>query len=99
KDEADAFPSEFGGSFFIHLIDPPLSPAQFALLDALYQANGMLVARAEIIAAVWPGVDPAGVSDEAVDGLVKRLRQHLRGSQGSQLLQSERGRGLRLVRM
>lgn len=80
------------------LIDPPLSPAQFALLDALYQVDGRLLPRAEIIAAVWPGVDPAGVSDEAVDGLVKRLRQRLRPSQGNQLLQSERGRGLRLVR-
>lgn len=80
------------------LVDPPLSPAQFTLLDALFQANGRLLSRSEIIAAVWPGVDAAGVSDEAVDGLVKRLRQRLRGSQGSELLQSERGRGLRLVR-
>ncbi len=80
------------------LIDPALSPAQFTLLDALYQANAKLLSRSEIIAAVWPGVDPAGVSDEAVDGLVKRLRQRLRGAQGTDLLQSVRGRGLRLVR-
>ena len=78
-------------------IEPPLSPAQFTLLDALFQAEGRLLSRSQIIAVVWPGVDPAGVSDEAVDGLVKRLRQRLRGAQGSEMLQSERGKGLRLV--
>ncbi|NMB67261.1 MAG: FHA domain-containing protein [Chloroflexi bacterium] len=80
-------------------IEPPLSPAQFTLLDALFQAEGRLLSRSQIIAVVWPGVDPAGVSDEAVDGLVKRLRQRLRGAQGSEMLQSERGKGLRLVRL
>lgn len=80
------------------LVEPALSPAQFALLNALFQAEGRLLSRSQIIAAVWPGVDPAGVSDEAVDGLVKRLRQRLRGSHGENLVQSERGKGLRLVR-
>lgn len=80
-------------------IEPALSPAQFTLLDALFQAEGRLLSRSQIVAVVWPGVDPAGVSDEAVDGLVKRLRQRLRGAQGSEMLQSERGKGLKLVRM
>lgn len=79
------------------LVEPALSPAQFTLLDALYQANGQLLSRSQIVAAVWPGVDPAGVSDEAVDGLVKRLRQRLRVTEGDDLLQSVRGRGLRLL--
>lgn len=80
-----------------NLVQPALSPAQYTLLNALYQGNGRLLSRSEIIAAVWPGVDPAGVSDEAVDGLVKRLRQRLRSAQGGDLLQSVRGRGLRLL--
>jgi len=79
------------------LVVPALSPAQFILLNALYQAGGQLLSRSEIIAAVWPGADPSGVSDEAVDGLVKRLRQRLRGAHGSDKLQSVRGRGLRLM--
>lgn len=79
------------------LVEPALSPAQFTLLDALYQANGQLLSRGEIVAAVWPGVDPSGVSDEAIDGLVKRLRQRLRGTHDNDLLQSVRGRGLRLL--
>jgi len=79
------------------LVAPALSPAQFILLNALYQADGQLLSRSEIIAAVWPGADPSGVSDEAVDGLVKRLRQRLRGARGSDKLQSVRGRGLRLL--
>jgi DNA-binding response OmpR family regulator len=80
-------------------IEPALSPAQFTLLDALFQAEGRLLSRSQIVSVVWPGVDPAGVSDEAVDGLVKRLRQRLRSAQGSEMLQSERGKGLKLVRM
>lgn len=80
------------------LVEPALSPAQFILLDALFQANGQLLSRSQIVTIVWPGVDPSGVSDEAVDGLVKRLRQRLRASKGSDLLQSERSKGLRLVR-
>jgi DNA-binding response OmpR family regulator len=79
------------------LVTPALSPAQFILLNALYQADGQLLSRSEIIAAVWPGADPAGVSDEAVDGLVKRLRQRMRGARGNDKLQSVRGRGLRLL--
>ncbi|WP_075075330.1 FHA domain-containing protein [Longilinea arvoryzae] len=80
-----------------NLVEPALSPAQFTLLNALYQAAGRLLSRGEIVSAVWPGVDPAGVSDEAVDGLVKRLRQRLRSAEGGDLLQSVRGRGLRLT--
>lgn len=79
------------------LVEPALSPAQFTLLNALYEADGQLLSRSEIIAAVWPGADPSGVSDEAVDGLVKRLRQRLRGAHGNDKLQSVRGRGLRLL--
>ncbi len=79
------------------LVEPALSPTQFTLLNALYQANGRLLSRGEIVSVVWPGVDPAGVSDEAIDGLVKRLRQRLRSAKGGDLLQSVRGRGLRLL--
>ena len=60
------------------LVDPPLSPAQLTLLGLLYRRAGQIVSRADIIAAVWPEDDPAGVSEEAVDGLIKRLRARLR---------------------
>lgn len=35
-------------------VDPPLSQAQFRLLDLLMQANGAVCTRDQIMAAVWP---------------------------------------------
>jgi len=63
------------------LVEPALSPAQFTLLALLYHSAGQVVSRAQIVAAVWPDVDAAGVSSEAVDGLIKRLRKRLRDTQ------------------
>lgn len=79
-------------------VKPPLSEAQFILLDLLYHAQGRIVTRDEIIAAVWHNVDSAGVSEEAVDGLIKRLRKKLRADSNTpDYLQVIRGRGLRLI--
>lgn len=81
------------------LVDPPLSPAQFTLLECLYQRADQIVTREEIITAVWPDVDPSGVSKEAIDGLIKRLRQRLRQTQPKkEYIQVIRGHGLRLNR-
>lgn len=81
-------------------VEPPLSPAQHALLSILYQAEGNVVSRAEIIAHVWQGVDPKGVSKDAVNGLIKRLRAKLRKIQPDQeYIEVLRGYGLRLVQV
>jgi hypothetical protein len=56
---------------------PPLSTAQYDFLALLADEPGRVYSRAEIIAAVWPGSDPAGVSDDAIDALVRRLRHRL----------------------
>jgi DNA-binding response OmpR family regulator len=56
------------------------------------------VDRNTIVAAVWPNDEPAGVSEEAIDGLIKRLRARLRETQPtSDYLRVIRGRGVRLV--
>ena len=79
-------------------VTPSLSEAQFTLLRLLYRANGGIISRAEIVSAVWPLANPDGVSEEAVDGLIKRLRRRLRQTQPQQeYLQVIRGRGLRLL--
>ena len=79
-------------------VEPPLSPPQYALLNLLYRSAGQVFAREEIIAAVWPDVLPQGVSEEALDGLVKRLRARLRQAYPEQdYLEAVRGHGLRLV--
>lgn len=78
------------------LISPRLSPAQYALLQLLMSQVGRIYSRQDIIAAVWPNA-PAGVSDEAVDALIKRVRQRLSEvPNGAQYLITLRGRGVML---
>ncbi len=57
-------------------VDPPLSPPQFRLLELLYRSSGV-VTRDEIASHVWPGTDGIGVSDQAIDALVRRLRDRI----------------------
>ncbi len=77
-------------------VDPPLSAAQYALLALLYRAPGKIFSRDEIIAAVWPSEDPSGISEEAIDGLIKRLRSRLRDAQSDQeYIAVVRGQGIR----
>jgi hypothetical protein len=79
-------------------VEPPLSSAQLALLRLLYARLDQPVSHAEIIAAVWPDVDPAGVSKQALDGLIKRLRKRLRdASPEHDYIQVVRGYGRKLV--
>jgi DNA-binding winged helix-turn-helix (wHTH) protein len=58
------------------ILDPPLSPAQFVLLTSLISAEGDVITRDEVIKAVWPDA-AGGVSDQALDALVYRLRERL----------------------
>ncbi len=60
------------------LLDPPLSHAQFTLLALLAGQPGRVYSRDEVIAAVWPEDSAEGVSDEAIDALVRRIRLRLR---------------------
>jgi DNA-binding response OmpR family regulator len=77
-------------------LSPPLSPAQFSLLQALSARVDHVCSRAEIVAAVWPGASD-GISDEAIDALIKRVRARLAESPGGQrYLTTLRGRGLLL---
>ncbi|MGD2207495.1 MAG: FHA domain-containing protein [Anaerolineae bacterium] len=60
------------------LLDPPLSHAQFTFLALLAEQLGRVYSRDEVIAAVWPEDAAEGVSDEAIDALVRRIRLRLR---------------------
>ena len=57
-------------------LDPPLSPSQFKLLALLVQHNGDVVHRENVIDEIWPDA-VGGVTDQAVDALVYRLRERL----------------------
>ncbi len=59
------------------LLTPPLSTQQYALLAQLAEQPGKVYSRAEIIEAAWPDEMPEGITDDAIDALVRRLRQRL----------------------
>ena len=81
-------------------VNPPLSVPQHALLSLLYQAEGKIVSRESIIAHVWANIDPAGVSSDSVNGLIKRLRARLEETQPHKdYIEVLRGHGLRLVQV
>jgi hypothetical protein len=58
------------------ILDPPLSPPQFRLLSILVEADGDVVTRERVIDEVWPEA-VGGVTDQAVDALIYRLRERL----------------------
>lgn len=77
-------------------LEPALSLAQFRLLQVLIAHSDQVCSREAIVAAVWPEVAD-GVSDEAVDALIKRVRARLADVPGGQgYLRTVRGRGLLL---
>jgi DNA-binding response OmpR family regulator len=43
----------------------------------LYQNEGKVVTRLELISAVWGDEQSAGVTDQALDALIRRLRDRL----------------------
>ncbi|MEE8137541.1 MAG: glycoside hydrolase family 3 N-terminal domain-containing protein, partial [Thermoanaerobaculia bacterium] len=76
---------------------PPLSREQYDLLAYLHQNRGKLCVREEIIRRVWPEVEATGVSEEALDALVHRLRERLQTAGASRpLIVTVRGQGFRL---
>ncbi len=64
---------------YVHgqLLAPPLSTQQYQLLTMLAERPGKVYSRSEVIEAAWPGEAAEGVSDDAIDALVRRPRQRL----------------------
>jgi hypothetical protein len=58
-------------------LEPPLSPPQYRLLEMLCHSGTRVVARSDIVQQVWPDEEGEGVSEQAVDALVRRLRDRL----------------------
>ncbi len=79
-------------------VDPPLSPPQYRLLELLYEQRGGVVSREQVVAAVWPGAAGEGVSEQAIDALVRRLRDRLaQADPGREHVLTVRGHGFRLA--
>ncbi len=78
-------------------VDPPLSLHQFRLLEALWMAGGSVISRDQVIETVWPEASSEGVSEQAIDALVRRLRERLTECDaGHQYIVTVRGHGFRL---
>jgi DNA-binding winged helix-turn-helix (wHTH) protein len=78
-------------------LDPPLSLSQYRLLEILWEHKGKVVTREEVIAAVWPESDEAGITEQAIDALVRRLRDRLSEVDPEhEYLVTVRGHGFRL---
>lgn len=76
---------------------PPLSAQQFKLLWLLYESRGQVVSRPDLVSAVWGDEQAAGVSDQALDALIRRLRDRIAAIDPThQYIDTVRGHGIRL---
>jgi hypothetical protein len=76
---------------------PPLSVSQYHLLASLYKNHGEIVPREKLVEDVWGKEDAVGVSEQALDALVRRLRDRLASLDPNHAyVVTVRGHGLRL---
>jgi hypothetical protein len=76
---------------------PPLSVSQFRLLEILYENQGQVISRQELGSAVWGENQAFEVSEQALDALVRRLRDRIANADPSHdYIVTVRGHGLRL---
>ena len=78
-------------------LDPPLSLMQFKLLVLLLDSSGRVISRSEVINSVWGSQESVGVTDQALDALVRRLRERISELDGQHnYIITVRGQGYRL---
>lgn len=77
-------------------MEPPLSLAQFRLLELLHASEGAVCSRDDVIDIVWPDTHGIGVSEQAIDALVRRLRDRLAEVDDHEYIVTVRGHGFRL---
>jgi len=76
---------------------PPLSLPQFKLLEILTENEGKVVTRQDLINHIWEGEDAVGITEQALDALVRRLRDRLvEVDPDHSYITTVRGHGLRL---
>jgi hypothetical protein len=78
-------------------IEPALSLPQFRLLHLLYSNPERVISREEVVEHVWPESKAVGVSEQAIDALVRRLRERLgEVDKSHNYVVTVRGHGFRL---
>jgi DNA-binding response OmpR family regulator len=80
------------------VLEPPLSLYQYRLLELLCSSPGAVCTRDEVVRAVWPDAVEEGISEQAIDALVRRLRDRLTElSPDHEFIATVRGHGFRLI--
>lgn len=57
---------------------PPLSVPQYKMLQILFERRDQVVPRDQLVDLIWGSDQSEGVSEEALDALVRRLRDRLK---------------------
>ncbi len=79
------------------MLEPALSLPQYRLLEILFASQGGVCSRGDVVDAVWPDAMGLGVSEQAIDALVRRLRDRLAELDAEhQYIVTVRGHGFRL---
>lgn len=78
-------------------IVPPLSVPQFKLLELLYEQPQKVVSRQDLVLVVWGEEEAIGVSEQALDALIRRLRDRIAEIDPDHTyINTVRGHGVRL---
>lgn len=78
-------------------IEPPLSALQFHVLNVLFENSGQVVERTRLVSQAWGDDEAVGVSDEALDALLRRLRERIASVDSTHnYIVTVRGHGVRL---
>jgi len=78
-------------------IDPPLSALQFKVLHILFEREGQVIDRQKLVVEAWGEEEAVGVSDQALDALLRRLRDRISAIDPSHnYIVTVRGHGVRL---
>jgi DNA-binding winged helix-turn-helix (wHTH) protein len=79
------------------LVDPPLSALQFHVLCVLFENQGQVVDRQQLVTNAWGEEQAVGVSDQALDALLRRLRDRIAAIDPAHpYIVTVRGHGIRL---
>jgi DNA-binding response OmpR family regulator len=76
---------------------PPLSVSQYKVLELLYDNQGRVVTRQQLVEVVWGEDEAITISEQALDALMRRLRDRLASIDSIHTyIATVRGHGLRL---
>ena len=81
------------------VLDPPLSPREFAVLLLLYERRGEVCSKNEIAVRAWPKRLQRGVGEQEVEQCMRRLRLRLEPDPSQpRFVLTVPGRGYKLTR-